>query len=244
MKNNKGSFVGITMHVDSGQDYDLYPGHPLQYVERDTINIVKELGFIPYLIPVYEDGSLPPLDHLSAIIITGGGFLNLSESNSQLSTLYTTGKERYEAEKRIINYGLNKNLPIVGFCRGAQMINEVLGGSLANIPVEGIEHHQERLNIPAEQTVHEITINKNSQFYSLTNQEQLSVNSFHRQHMNRLGKGLRSVATSTEDGIVEIFESEDQHFIFGFQFHPEKLWKNDPVWLTFFKEFAAELSNY
>lgn len=239
MKNRETAFVGITMHVDSGQDQDLYPGHPLLYVERDTINMVKEIGLIPYLIPVYEDGSLPPLDHLSALILTGGGFLSLSEPNSQLSTLYTTGKERYEAEKQLINYGLDKNLPMVGFCRGAQMINDVLGGILDNIPDGGIEHHQERLNIPADQVIHEITVNRNSKFYSITGQEQLSVNSFHRQHMSILGKGLSPVATSLEDGTVEIFESDDNQFVFGFQFHPEKLWKRDPSWLSFFKNFAS-----
>jgi len=238
VKNSESSFIGITMHVDSGQGFDLYPGHPLLYVERDTINLIKEIGHIPYLIPVYEDGSLPPLDHLSSIILTGGGFLSLSKPNSQLSSLYTTGKERYEAEKRLINYGLDKKLPMIGFCRGAQMINEVLGGGLANIPDKGIEHHQERLNIPADQTVHEIKVNKNSKFYSITGQDHLFVNSFHRQHMYTLGKGLRTVATSLEDGVVEIFESDDQ-FVFGFQFHPEKLWKRDPSWLSFFRDFLS-----
>jgi putative glutamine amidotransferase len=239
----KGStpFIGVTMHVDSGRDCDLYPNHPLLYVERDTINLIQDMGLIPYLIPVYGDGTLPPLDHLGAIIFTGGGYLSLSEPNSRLSKLETTGQERYEAEKYLIQYGLNKDLPMIGFCRGAQMINDVLGGSLGNIPDVGIEHHQERLGLAGNQTVHNIKVEEGSFFYSLTGQKQLPVNSFHRQHMNKLGAGLRIAATSLEDGIVEIFESTEHKFVFGFQFHPEKIWQSNQIWQTFFNNFVNQI---
>ncbi|WP_251638701.1 gamma-glutamyl-gamma-aminobutyrate hydrolase family protein [Neobacillus niacini] len=236
------AFIGVTVHVDSGRECDLYPNHPLLYVERDTINLIHKMGLIPYLIPVYEDGSLPPLDHLSAIIFTGGGFLSLSEPNSQLSSLETTGQERYKAEQQLIHYGLNKDLPMIGFCRGAQMINDALGGSLANIPDTGVEHHQEKLGISGDQIVHRVKVEEDSLFYSLTGQTQLGVNSFHRQHMNKLGTGLRLAATSMEDGIVEIFESKNHKFVFGFQFHPEKMVKNNQVWQTFFKNFANQIN--
>ncbi|MFL8939037.1 gamma-glutamyl-gamma-aminobutyrate hydrolase family protein [Rossellomorea oryzaecorticis] len=236
--------VGVTVHADEGSHDDIYPGHPLLYVERDTIELVRSVGLEPYLIPIYRDCSLPPLDHLKGLLFTGGGYLPLNRRNSQLAGLKSSGPGRYKADKRLVEYGLKRGLPMVGFCRGAQMINEVLGGRLASIPDSGIEHHQERQLIPPDQPVHDIVVREESRFYSIMGQSDLPVNSFHRQHMVELGTSLEAVALSKEDRLVEVFESTTHPFLFGFQFHPEKLWGSQPVWMKFFEEFASAAHSF
>lgn len=236
-------FVGVTIHADQGGDRDLYPGHPLLYVERYTIELLRLAGMNPYLIPVYSDGFLPPLEHLKGFVFTGGGYLNLSGPRSNLAGLGTTGVERYTIEKKLIEYGVNHEIPMIGFCRGAQMINHVLGGTLENIPEDGYEHHQEKECIPGNQPVHAIRLSGGSRFHSIMKVDILDVNSFHRQHMESLGRGLKTVATSLPDGLIEAFESDVHPFLYGFQFHPEKLYLNQPIWLQFFEEFSAAVKN-
>jgi putative glutamine amidotransferase len=230
--------VGITVHADEGQEDELYPGHPLLYVERDSVELLRSVGLEPYLIPIYRDGSLPSLTFLKALLLTGGGYLSLGKPNSQLTSLQSTGPSRYEADEKLIKYGLENGLPMVGICRGAQMINEVLGGALQNISESEVDHHQERHQIPPELPVHEIEIDEESKIFSMIQKKTLPVNSFHRQHMKTLGQGLKVAARSRTDGLVEIFESESHPFLFGFQFHPEKLWTKQPTWIKFFEEFA------
>ncbi|WP_368503268.1 gamma-glutamyl-gamma-aminobutyrate hydrolase family protein [Alkalihalophilus sp. As8PL] len=234
-------FVGVTIHADQGGTNDLYPGHPLLYVERDTIELLRSVGLEPFLIPIYKDGSLPPLDHIRALIITGGGYLSISEKNSSLSNLRSSGTERYQAEKRLIEYGLLNNLPMIGFCRGAQMINEVSGGTLISLPDDGFEHHQERHNIPSDETVHDIKIETKSKLFDMIKEKEVPVNSFHRQHIDRLGKNLKVSARSKPDQVIEAFESTAHDFVFGFQFHPEKLTEKHMYWRSFFEEFAREI---
>ncbi|MDN4526427.1 gamma-glutamyl-gamma-aminobutyrate hydrolase family protein [Fictibacillus fluitans] len=239
---NQVRLIGITVHADEGRDNDIYPGHPLLYVERDTIELLRRVGLEPYLIPIYRDGSLPSLNFLDALLFTGGGFLSLRKANSRLACLQSTGSSRYEADKKLIEYGLERGLPMIGICRGAQMINEVLGGTLENIPDEGTEHHQERKKVPPEDPVHKIELHDDSRFYSLLHQKTLSVNSFHRQHINQLGRDLKISARSQPDQLIEVFEGTNHPFLFGFQFHPEKLWTKQPIWIKFFEEFAQAAS--
>lgn len=239
MDSDSPVFVGVTIHADQGGEEDVYPGHPLLYVERYTIELLRMLGLEPYLIPVYKDCSLPPLKHLNGMVFTGGGYLNLTKNQSKLSNLGTTGMERYMVDKKLIEYGLENGLPMIGFCRGAQMINEVLGGTLINIPVNEYDHHQERSNIPGDQPVHSIRLKSESNLHSIMQVDTLDVNSFHRQSMATLGKGLISVAESEPDNIIEAFESISHPFLYGFQFHPEKLYSKQPIWNKFFEEFST-----
>ncbi|MBX9973645.1 gamma-glutamyl-gamma-aminobutyrate hydrolase family protein [Cytobacillus firmus] len=72
---------------------------------------------------------------------------------------------------------------MIGFCRGAQTINNVLGGKLNNIMDSPVEHHQEKAGIPGDQFVHSIKLAKKSKFYKIIMKDTLEVNSYHRQHI-------------------------------------------------------------
>lgn len=235
---NKLYTIGITVHADDGEEDALYPQHPLLYVERDIVEIIHHLGLVPYLIPVFRDGSIPILDHLDGFIITGGGYLSPHLNNDDLGKLEATSKDRYITEKKIIQYAIMQDLPLIGICRGAQMINEVLGGSLKNITNGDIEHFQERKMLSLDKTIHDIEINSESNLFNIINKKILPVNSLHRQQMTDLGNDLMISALSKEDKIIEAFESVKHRFLFGFQFHPEKLWNTHQVWQDFFKAFA------
>ncbi|MCM3706388.1 MULTISPECIES: gamma-glutamyl-gamma-aminobutyrate hydrolase family protein [Cytobacillus] len=244
MEENKPYFVGVTVHADEGRSGDLYPGHPLLYIERYTVELIRAIGLEPYLIPMYKDSSLPYLKHLSGLVFTGGGYLDLSKPLSEGGSLESTGTERYEAEKKLIEYGLSTGVPIIGICRGAQMINSVLGGKLSNILDSPVKHHQEKAGIPGDQSPHSIKLNINSKLYTILLNDTLNVNSFHRQHITELGAGLVPAAVSIPDNLIEAFESKSHPFLYGFQFHPEKLYESQPVWQRFFQKFAKSIREF
>src|SRR5690606_9124083 len=150
-----------------------------------------------------------------------------------LGKLEATSKDRYITEKKIIQYAITRDIPLIGICRGAQMINEVLGGSLKNITNGDIEHFQERKMLSLDKTIHEIEISSKSILFNILNRKVLPVNSQHRQQIATLGKDLAVSALSKQDKIIEGFESVKHRFLFGFQFHPEKLWKNHQAWQNF-----------
>lgn len=108
--------------------------------------------------------------------------------------------------------------PILGICRGIQIINVCFGGSL----YQDIAHH--------ENVRHEIIINKDSFLYDIYQKEQIEVNSYHHQIIKELGKGLRKVATSKE-GYIEAIEGDR---IYAVQWHPEI--DDDKAFIKYFKE--------
>jgi putative glutamine amidotransferase len=75
-------------------------------------------------------------------------------------------------------------------------------------------------------------------------QSDLPFNSFHHQHIIKLGTGLETAALSREDRLVEVYESINHPFLFGFQFHPEKLWGSQPVWVKFLEGFSVSARKF
>ncbi len=242
--------IGITCHTDSGSEEDLYPGTPLNYMERVYANILVECGMIPLLIPVCQDvdyicGILARLDGL---IASGGGKIRKSLLDGKaVPPLAETAPERYLFEKELYLRALDLDLPILGMCRGAQMISEVLGGSMVyHIPSEiehCLEHNQSNLKIPDEIPTHKIQIKPGSLLSQLIGKEQADVNSFHRQSVKIPGKGL-VVSARAIDGVVEALESSNHHFVILTQFHPESLCGSDGTWKRLFDELRIQANQY
>lgn len=247
---DKKPLIGITCHVDAGGEEDLYPGTPLNYMERNYADILTECGMIPVLIPVCQDDGYIQgvLSRLDGLIASGGGKIRQSLLGGKTTPpLAETAPERYLFEKKLYLRALEMDLPILGMCRGAQMINEVLGGTMVlQISSEisnCLEHKQSNLKIPETIPSHKIQIRPGSLLSRLTGKEEADVNSFHRQSVKTPGEGL-IVSAQAPDGVVEALESIRHHFVLLTQFHPESLCSTDAIWKRLFDELNIQAKLY
>lgn len=118
---------------------------------------------------------------------------------------------------------LQRDLPVLGICGGAQAINVALGGSLYQDIATQIQDAAEHQQSSKKETGgHQIQIQPGTQLQKIVKQQTLEVNTTHHQAVNRLGKGL-VVNAIAEDGLIEGIESSRHSFILGLQWHPEVL---------------------
>ena len=182
------------------------------------------------------------------MIASGGGKIHKSLLDGKtIPPLAETAPERYRFERDLYLRALEQDLPILGMCRGAQMINEVLGGSMVyHIPSEidhCLEHNQSDHNVSAEIPTHRIQIKPGSLLSQLIGKDQADVNSFHRQSVKNHGEGL-VVSALAPDGVVEALESIDHRFVLLTQFHPESLCGSDETWKRLFDELRIQANQY
>lgn len=235
--------IGITSGWEPGT---VVEGWPLVYANKGAIEYVEKHGAIPVMIPVLEDVSLYDeyMKFIDAIIVSGE-VLSIKRNvvkDGGDNPLYSSNPLRYENEKAAINSAIKSGIPILGICRGYQVMNVELGGNMkdGDITIDNpVIHQQGGIELP-NVGVHEISIKEDTKLHSLLNVDEIMVNSFHRQAVGDLPKGFIASA-STKDGHIEAIETDDDRFIIGVQFHPEML--TGDIWDNFFKEFIKVARN-
>lgn len=210
------------------------------YVERPYVKAVAKHGGIPILLaPEYDEESLDYyldsiLNTVDGILFSGGGDVKGQSSAGRL-TLREQQPVRYDFEAALMKKAYERRLPILGICRGFQMMLEVFGGSLSD---ETIENHKQ--NIPSTEPWHLVEVNKDSKLYEIIGNEVWNVNSFHVQKAEKIPEGFIVSATS-KDGVVEAIELKNYPFLVGFQFHPEALYLKDKASSKVFEWFIQEV---
>lgn len=179
------------------------------------------------------------VEHLDALILSGGADLDPTHYGQAASEgLGEIEPERDEWEIALNRVARAKGIPVLGICRGFQLINVAHGGSLVqDVSLEEGVGHPQWDRDGAERT-HEVACVASSVVGSLVG-EGLFVNSLHHQVLDRLGQGLIATAKAT-DGVIEAFETADSR-VLGVQWHPELLEAPDPTfrWLV---DLAREIS--
>ena len=214
---------------------------------------VERAGGVPVIIPPLSDTDviINTLEHLDGLILSGGADYDPHYAGEEPCPLLgTINEERDLPELFITQLAYNRQLPILGICRGIQTLAMALGGhvcqdiSLSPNPSpkrEGsINHSQEEERNVA---THPVTVEKNSLLYNIYRDSgsplplegargRLSVNSFHHQAVDEIGPRFRVIARS-DDGIIEAMESTEYKSILGVQWHPECLDDGLPIfqWL-------------
>lgn len=197
----------------------------LQYVERDMMRWICKKDVLPVLIPDVEDSVLGNiLDQLDGVVLQGGTDISPESYGEQPIGDWRGDSYRDEYELKILDYAIRTSKPVLGICRGFQLMNVYFGGSLyQDIPsqVPGSEVHRS-----AEQYD---KINHPIQLVSGTLLERLYgdlrqplVNTVHHQGIKALGKNLDVYARSA-DGFIEAFgyNKEPEGKVMGVQWHPE-----------------------
>lgn len=191
---------------------------------------VEAAGGTPVIIPPLKNEEViaTTLDHIDALLLTGGGDIDPRLSGEEPSPLLgEINEERDIPELTITRMAFQRQMPIMGICRGVQTIVTALGGHVAQDislvegwkSTMGIVHSQKE---EREVKTHEVRIVDGTVLRSIYPQEKLLVNSFHHQAVDDCGKHLRVSAVS-EDGLVEAVESCEWKSVLGVQWHPEWL---------------------
>jgi putative glutamine amidotransferase len=174
-----------------------------------------------------------PLDRLSGFVIGGGDDIDASLYGATVEPTVRIDPERDRMELRILDWAMPRGMPVLGICRGAQMLNVHRGGSL-HPDIHAIYVEAPRMRTPLPRKT--VRIEPGSRLHALLKVDCCRVNALHHQAVDRVGQGLRVVARD-ESGIVQAIEAEEGRCL-GVQWHPEFL-VLDPRQQGLFRDLAA-----
>lgn len=189
---------------------------------------VVRAGGIPVILPGFEDPALMQemVDGVDGVILSGGcdvdPFLYGRRPTGKLGPV---SPRRDAAELALAEYVLrNTEKPMLAICRGIQVMNVALGGSLyIDLPSEGKLDHSLTM-YPRNVTSHDVEVEADTELARILGSAgKHRVNSFHHQAVDALGEGLIVTARSLPDGVVEAVELPGSRFALGVQWHPEEL---------------------
>ena len=194
---------------------------------------IVRAGGVPMVLPPVDDAEvlINMLEEIDGLVLTGGADYNpLWYGEQPEKELHTINSTRDLPELLLTRLAFNRQIPILGICRGVQTMAIALGGNLVQDLKTPLKHGQDA---PRSEATHSVTITEGSTLYALYGQETF-VNSFHHQAVKDCGSHLHVVATAP-DGVIEAVESTEQKALMGVQWHPE--WMGDEglklfEWLT------------
>ncbi len=207
-------------------------------VSCDYIQAVCAVGGIPILLPVITDEQsiVIMLSYIDGLILSGGGDIDpgLYQEEPQLG-LGNVSPERDLFEITASKYCIQQGKPVLGICRGIQIINVAFGGTLYQDILQQkndycLQHNQ---TSPKYVATHTVNIEKGSKLHQLIQKNSIRTNSFHHQAIKHIAPGF-IVNSFTQDGIIEGLESQTSEFVLGVQWHPEMMALNHPNMLSIF----------
>ena len=201
---------------------------------------IVKAGGTPVIIPPISDrhALINTLDRIDGLVLTGGADYNpLWSGEEPLQALHHINRERDLPELLLTRLAYNRQIPMLGTCRGMQTLALALGGRLTQDIKTPLKHGQDA---EREEPTHSITIQENSILAALYGTHTF-VNSFHHQAVAECGEKFHITATAP-DGIIEAMESSEQKAIIGVQWHPEWLEEEGLRLFQWLTERSAEFS--
>ena len=201
---------------------------------------VQQVGGVPVIIPPLNDTDsiINTLEHIDGLLLSGGADYNpLYAGEEPLPSLHGINSERDLPELLITRLAYNRQIPILGICRGIQTLAMALGGTVRqDIGQTTVKHSQDA---DRSEPTHSVAVEKDSTLYHIYNKEEkLFVNSFHHQAVGDAGQLFRVTATAA-DGTIEAIESNEYKSILGVQWHPECLAEGLPLFTWLVNEATA-----
>ncbi len=219
-------------------------GTEYSILRRTYTDAILRSGGIPVIMPYVdtpEEASLL-VSKLDGLMFTGGVDLNPSHYGEDVLNETVEIDDRRDAvEMLYASAALARRLPVLAICRGEQMMNVVLGGSLyQDLPTQKPSEIAHRQAVDGNLPSHAILVEKGSLLHRIMGRDTLYVNSFHHQAV-KVPSDKVTVMAVAPDGIVEAYESAMKgQWILAVQFHPEMLVRSDDAWLELFKSFIKE----
>lgn len=235
----------IATHYPVGMTQRTFCGAYPSYLE-----CVTAAGGLPVIVPLgLPDSALRELyARLDGIVLTGGGDLDPNSYNSAATheTLRGIITQRDEVEFQVTRWAAEDDLPLLGICRGHQVVNAALDGSLVlDIPSQvktDIRHDLYGVK-PLDHLAHSVAIEPGTRLAQLVGATTLHVNSRHHQAVKQLGRDMIPTACAP-DGIIEASEKPEARFLVTVQWHPENLLAHDDgATLALFKGLVKAAAN-
>lgn len=209
---------------------------------------ILQAGGTPLILPPYDNNEalLAALPAIDGLLLTGGGDINpLFMGEEPIQQLHSINARRDRQELLLTRLAADRQIPILGICRGLQVINAAFGGKLHQdiyIQAEATVKHDQDLERAC--ASHTIVIEKESLLHRIFGKRQLAVNSFHHQAAAEAAPGF-AVTAVAPDGIIEGIESTEYKSIIGVQWHPECFILNrDECMAPLFNWFIGEATSF
>ena len=214
---------------------------------------VRMAGGVPVVVPASE--SIAELDdvllRLDALVLSGGGDIDpLLIGAEPEPGLSGSCPKRDMQELVLIRRALDKQMPVLGICRGCQVMAAALGGELVQDIERCKENKEQRIIVKHSQeeerhiATHSVNIEGDTMLHSIFGCDKIEVNSFHHQAVAEPGKGMR-VAALSDDGIIEAIESTEYKSVIGVQWHPESFFcLKENKMLPLFQWLVSEAAEY
>ena len=236
--------IGITADSSAGEQTG-FKTNPegLYSLAGRYCDAIEHAGGLPIIIPHLQSRAQIRrlLSRIDGLLISGGGFdIDPAYYNEQrMPKLGKINPHRTFTELESIAFGLDRDLPMLGICGGAQAINVALGGSLyqdiaTQLPRAQSHQQAER----SDNHGHVVEVSRGTLLYKICGRQRLKVNTTHHQAIRKIGAGLAMNAIAL-DGVVEGIESEDHSFVLGLQWHPEVLAPKEVVQRKIFSSFVS-----
>jgi putative glutamine amidotransferase len=203
-------------------------------INQSYVRALARAGCAPLLIPLLddEDRLRSIYQRLDGIVFPGGADVAPQEYGEEpIDNLNVVEAERDGVELRLARWAFDDDLPTLGICRGQQLLNVALGGTLYQDLIHqgatAIEH-SDKDGRKRNQLVHRVRIDSDSRLAQLIDETSATVNSLHHQAIKEVAPALRVTGTA-DDGVIEAVESPDRRFWIAVQWHPEEI--DDLPWV-------------
>jgi len=231
--------------IPSRSDQTSRSSTPIFTQNRAYVEAVAIASGAPVLIPLNldEEALRAIYERLDGLLLAGGGDLDPKHYGEAIHEKCGKPDEaRDVVELTLARWSLAEGLPVLGICRGIQVLNVAAGGTLyqdiaSQVP-GSLKHHDLGPDHSRRYRAHQVTVNGASHLAAILGQRRVGVNSMHHQTVKDLAPGFRVVARAT-DGVIEAIEGHDHPFAVAVQWHPEELVEDAPPMRRLFEELVS-----
>jgi gamma-glutamyl-gamma-aminobutyrate hydrolase PuuD len=203
----------------------VHDGVAVEGVNRSYVDAVRRAGATPLVLPVVDPADVEDLaGAVDGIVLSGGVDVEPSRYGAERAPeVEHIDPARDAFELALVHAAADLDLPVLGVCRGMQLLNVAHGGTLIqHLPGADAEAgHRERVRVA--EVIHDVLVRPGSLLHDIVGSDRVGVNTLHHQAIDEIGAGLVPVAWSADDGIIEAVEAVGTRRLLGVQWHPELL---------------------